>query len=80
LRFNYRDSIKNSIMKFFTTVAWICGIAAALIILTGSVSLVSGKIFFGLRHAVNYFHVANSVLLLAILCLLAQQACLKSKN
>ena len=51
-------------MKFFTIVAWICGIAAALIILTGAISLVSGKIFFGLRHAVNYFHVANSMLLL----------------
>ena len=67
-------------MKFFITVAWICGIAAALIILTGAISLVSGKIFFGLRHAVNYFHVANSTLLMAILCLLAKQACLQNKN
>jgi hypothetical protein len=67
-------------MKFFTIVAWFCGIAAALIILTGAISLVSGTTFFGLRHAVNYFHVANSVLLLAILCLLANQACLKNKN
>jgi hypothetical protein len=67
-------------MKFFTFVAWICGITAALIILAGSISLVSGRIFFGLRHAVNYFHVANSILLLAILCLLANQACLQNKN
>jgi hypothetical protein len=67
-------------MKFFITVAWICGIAAALIILTGAISLVTGKIFFGLRHAVNYFHVANSTLLLAILCLMAKQACLQNKN
>jgi hypothetical protein len=67
-------------MKFFITVAWICGIAAALIILTGAISLVSGKIFFGLRHAVNYFHVANSTLLMAILCLMAKQACLQNKN
>jgi hypothetical protein len=67
-------------MKFFTTVAWVCGIAAALIILTGAISLVSGEIFFGLRHAVNYFHVANSLLLLGILCLLAKQACLQNKN
>jgi hypothetical protein len=67
-------------MKFFTIVSWICGIAAALIILTGAISLVSGQIFFGLRHAVNYFHVANSILLLAILCLLANQACLQNKN
>jgi hypothetical protein len=67
-------------MKFFITVAWICGIAAALIILTGAISLVTGKIFFGLRHAVNYFHVANSTLLMAILCLMAKQACLQKKN
>jgi hypothetical protein len=67
-------------MKFFITVAWICGIAAALIILTGAISLVTGKIFFGLRHAVNYFHVANSTLLMAILCLMAKQACLQNKN
>lgn len=67
-------------MKFFIIVAWICGIAAALMILTGGISLVSGKIFFGLRHAVNYFHVANSTLLLAILCLLANKACLQNKN
>jgi hypothetical protein len=67
-------------MKYFTIISWICGIAAALIILTGSISLVSGRIFFGLRHAVNYFHVANSMLLLAILCLLAQQACLQNMN
>jgi len=67
-------------MKFFTVVAWICGITAALIVLTGAISLLSGKTFFGLRHAVNYFHVANSMLLLAILCLLAKQTCLQDRN
>jgi hypothetical protein len=67
-------------MKFYSIVTWICGITAALIILTGGVSLVTGRIFFGLRHAVNYFHVANSMLLLAILCLLAKQACEKNRN
>jgi hypothetical protein len=67
-------------MKLFTIVSWICGIAAALIILTGAISLVSGETFFGLRRVVNYFHVANSLLLLAILCLLANQACLNKKS
>ena len=67
-------------MKLFTIVTWTCGIAAAIIILAGSISIVSGCIFFGLRHAVNYFHVANSMLLLSILCLLAKQACLQNKN
>jgi hypothetical protein len=67
-------------MKFFTTISWICGITAPLIILTGAVSLLSGKTFFGLRHAVNYFHVANSILLLAILCLLAHLVCLQNRK
>ena len=67
-------------MKLFTIVSWVCGIAAALIILTGAISLVSGETFFGFRRAVNYFHAANSMLLLAILCLLARQACLNNKN
>lgn len=67
-------------MKFFTVVSWICGITAALIVITGAISLLSGKTFFGLRHAVNYFHVANSMLLLGILSLLAKQACLQDTN
>jgi hypothetical protein len=67
-------------MKFFVAVAWICGILGALIIITGTISLISGTTFFGLRHVVNYFHVANSILLLGILCLLAHQGCLARKG
>ena len=63
-------------MKILSIGTWVCGIGGALIIITGLVSLVSQQTFFGLRHAVNYFHVANSVLLLGILCLLARQACI----
>ena len=66
-------------MKFFVSVAWSCGILGALIIITGTISLISGNTFFGLRHVVNYFHVANSILLLGILSVLAHQGCLSRK-
>lgn len=67
-------------MKLFTVAAWVCGILATLIIIIGTVSLLSGQTYFGLRHVVNYYHVANSILLLAILCVLAHQGCLLKKN
>jgi hypothetical protein len=67
-------------MKILTIATWICGIGGALIIITGLTSLLCQQTFFGLRHAVNYFHVANSVLLLGILCLQAKKACLQNRN
>jgi hypothetical protein len=67
-------------MKFFTIVAWVCGIAGGLIIIVGTLSLVTNITFFGLRHVVNYYHVANSILLLGILCLLAKQGCVQNKK
>ncbi len=67
-------------MKILTIGTWVCGIGGTLIILTGFLSLITQQTFFGLRHAVNYFPVANSVLLLGILCLLAKQACLMRKD
>jgi hypothetical protein len=67
-------------MKLFVAVAWSCGILGALIIITGTISLISGITFFGLRHVVNYFHVANSILLLGILSVLAHQGCLIKKD
>jgi len=67
-------------MKFFTIVAWICGILAAIIIILGIISVISGKNLFGLRHVVNYFHLANSILLMAILCVLAKKGCCDKKD
>jgi hypothetical protein len=67
-------------MKLFKVVAWACGILAAIIIIVGSICLLSGKPFFGIRHMVNSFHVANSLLLMAILCVLARQGCLIKKD
>ena len=67
-------------MKFFVTVAWSCGILAALVIILGTISLISGHTFFGLRHVVNYYHFANSILLMGILSVLAHHGCLMKKD
>jgi hypothetical protein len=66
-------------MKVFQIAAWVSGILAFLIILTAALSLFVGTLF-GIRHVVNYFHAANSLLLLAILCVLARQGCIDKKS
>jgi hypothetical protein len=66
-------------MKIFTLGAWICGIVAAVILLAGLVYMIFGTSLLGIRHFVNYFHVANSLLLMAILCVLAHQGCADKK-
>jgi hypothetical protein len=53
-------------MKALNLIAWISGGIAALIVLLAVVSLLSGKILFGLIHVVNFFHAANSFLLITI--------------
>lgn len=62
-------------MRLFSTVAWICGILSVAIIIVGVIALLLSTNPFGIRHEVNYFHVANSLLLLGILCVLAGQGC-----
>jgi len=57
-------------MKLFRVGAWIAGTAALLIMLAGAASMLAGRGLFGIRHFVNYFHVANSLLLFAILLVL----------
>lgn len=67
-------------MKLFKIVAWFSGLLAVAIMITGIVALLMGGNPFGIRHEVNYFIAANSFLLLAILCVLAQQGCLMKKQ
>jgi hypothetical protein len=67
-------------MKLFTVVAWISGILAALLMILGAISLVLGNNLFGVRHEANYYIVASSLLLMAILCVLARQGCCEKKN
>jgi len=57
-------------MKALHYLAWVSGIVAGIIILLGFIALIFKTSFFGMNHVVNYFHVASSLLLLSICCLL----------
>lgn len=67
-------------MKLFTAVAWISGVLAVVIMLLGIIPLITGNNLFGVRHEVNFYLVANSLLLLAILCVLARRGCSEKKD
>jgi len=62
-------------MKLFKLAAWASGIVAVIIMVLGFIALLLQDNLFGIRHEANYFIVANSFLLLAILCVLAYQGC-----
>ena len=62
-------------MKLFNLAAWASGIVAVIIMVLGFIALLLQDNLFGIRHEANYFIVANSFLLLAILCVLAYQGC-----
>ena len=53
-------------MKYLEYLALILGILAGIIILLGAVGSVFEVHFFGVNHLVNFFHVANSLLLMCI--------------
>jgi hypothetical protein len=62
-------------MKTLRLIAWIvAGIAGLLIILAG-LSLVTGSNFFGVRHIINYFKVADTFILGAIALFIATKQC-----
>jgi hypothetical protein len=65
-------------MKLLKLSAWICAILAVVLMILGAVSLLLGNNLLGVRHEANFFIVANSVLLLGILSVLALQGCKKS--
>jgi hypothetical protein len=55
-------------MKLLKVIAWISGIVAALIMLQGVIDLIfQWELVKGIK-IINYFHAANSFLLLAICC------------
>ncbi|MBN2814867.1 MAG: hypothetical protein JXQ80_12370 [Bacteroidales bacterium] len=67
-------------MKLFIIVAWISGILAVVLMILGIVSLILGNNLLGVRHEANFYVMASSLLLLAILCVLAQQGCNQQKS
>ena len=62
-------------MKTLRWIAWILASLAALIIILACISLLISKSLFGIDHVVNYFHGANSVLLLAIALFIGTKQC-----
>jgi hypothetical protein len=60
-------------MKALQLIAWIVGIIAAILALLGTIAFIFKVELFGIHHAVNYFNVADSYLLIAILCLLLKK-------
>ncbi len=58
--------------------AWITGIVAVLLMLGGLIDFFTKGAFLGVNHAINYFHVANSMWLLTIACLLTDHKTEKS--
>ena len=67
-------------MKLFRIIAWISGAIAVILMILGAVSLLLGNNLLGVRHEANFYVVANSFLLLAILCVLGRQGCLSEKK
>jgi hypothetical protein len=62
-------------MKNLCWIAWTSLAIAVLIILLGGIFLLTGKEIFGIKHLVNYFHAANTFLLLAIALFLYVYRC-----
>jgi len=62
-------------MKAIRWIAWISAAIAVVIIILAGISLLSGKLIQGIEHGVNYFHIANSFLLLAIALFIVTKHC-----
>jgi hypothetical protein len=63
-------------MKAIRWIACISAAIAVVIIILAGISLISGRlIIHGIEHGVNYFHIANSFLLLAIALFIVTKHC-----
>ena len=60
-------------MKFLNIIAWISVVIAIVVILLAAFTLVTQKSIGGFHQTVNFFHVANSFLLLAIVFFIADK-------
>ena len=57
-------------MKAISYLSWAAGVVAAAMIVMGIISLISNARPFGVNHLINYFHAANTFLLVVICCLI----------
>lgn len=64
-------------MKIFEFFIWIFGVLAGIIIVLAAIAFIFGAKIFGVVHVVNFFHVANTCLLVAICSTLFLQYCEK---
>ncbi len=71
----YTDNQYYILMKALNWIAWVSAAIAAIIILLACISLLIGKGILGFNHAVNFFHAANSFLLLAIALFIVTKKC-----
>jgi hypothetical protein len=62
-------------MKILRWIAWISAAIAAVLIIMACIALVIGKLFCGVAHGVNFFHAANSFLLVAITLFIVTKNC-----
>lgn len=60
-------------MKLLNIIAWISAAIAIVIILVAAFTLVTQKSIGGFHQTVNFFHAANSFLLLAIVFFIADK-------
>jgi hypothetical protein len=67
-------------MKCLNWIAWIAGVAAAIIVLQAFIDLFFKVNLFGVRNIYNYFHIANSLLLIAIFCAIYAGKCVNKKD
>jgi len=57
-------------MKYIENLIWVSGILAGLIMLMGAIDFIFKVDLISVNHVVNYFHGANSFLLVSICCTL----------
>lgn len=67
-------------MKALKGIAWGAGIIAGIIIILAVIALIIKTSFFGFVHIVNYFHTANTFLLIAICCTLYANSLCKEEQ
>ena len=57
-------------MKYLEYLIWIFGIIAGIFLILGAIDFVFDAELMKINHDINYFHAANSMLLVAICCTL----------
>ncbi len=57
-------------MKYLEYLTWISGILAGIFLLLGALDFFFDAELFKVNHDINYFHAANSMLLVCISCTL----------